>query len=223
MILSWIDRGALPLHPLRRALPGQKRVACVGDSITYGYGVETWRKNNYPAVLGTLLDEGYCVNNFGFSGATASPFGDTPYTDESVYRQSLDFRPDLVLLMLGTNDTKPYNWKGEEHYLQSCRAILRAYRELSSRPELILLVPPPAWGLGGAPVAFDISASLLSDALRPALRSLAAEENIRFLDIYSVFEGHPELFFDGVHPNAAGARLLAEAAYQAIKEKEQEA
>ncbi|MBR0353995.1 MAG: hypothetical protein IJK35_01350 [Oscillospiraceae bacterium] len=221
MILSWLDRGALPLHPLRRALPGQKRVACVGDSITYGYGVESWRKNNYPAVLGTLLGEGYCVNNFGFSGATASSFGDTPYTEESVYRQSLAFRPDLVLLMLGTNDTKPYNWKGEEHYLRSCREILRAYRELSSRPELILLAPPPAWGLGGAPVAFEISASLLSDALRPALRSLAAEENVRFLDVYGVLEGRPELFFDGVHPNAAGARLLAETVYQTIKEKEQ--
>ena len=62
------------------AQKGQIKVACVGDSITYGHGVSGWAKNNYPAKLQEILGDGYHVQNFGHSGRTLSPDGDQPYS-----------------------------------------------------------------------------------------------------------------------------------------------
>ena len=213
MLFDWIDRGAIPVHPLKKPRDGEIRVACVGDSITYGYGVEGWRSNNYPAVLDSLLGSGYCVNNFGVSGSTASDEGDQPYTKERMFRQSLAFRPNIVVLMLGTNDSKPYNWKGQAQYEADLCKIISAYKALPSMERILLLAPPPAWG---NPVAFDVRADILKDEIRPAVQTLAKDEDAVFTDLYAAFENRSELFGDGVHPNAAGARLLAETVYQTI-------
>ena len=94
------------LHVQPRPRAGQKRVACVGDSITYGCFVPGQPWNSYPRQLGRMLGRGYCVGNFGYTNRTALKSGDYPYTAEKLYRRSLAFQPELVLLMLGTNDTK---------------------------------------------------------------------------------------------------------------------
>src|SRR5271168_4090727 len=84
------------------------RVACVGDSITFGAGVtKGWP---YPAQLGRMLGSGYDVRNFGVSGATLLRAGDKPYDKQKAFPAALAFKPDIVILMLGTNDTKPQNW-----------------------------------------------------------------------------------------------------------------
>ncbi len=216
MGFEWLDRGAIPVHPMKKPLSGQTRIACVGDSITYGYGVKGWRKNNYPAVLAAQLGDAFCVNNYGVSGSTASKDGDQPYSGERMFAQSLLFLPDLVILMLGTNDTKTQNWKGQAHYSEAMRRLIRAYRSQPNTPQILLLSPPPAWG---TPVAFDISAEILQNEIRPATQRLAEEEDIFFADLFAVFSDHPELFWDGVHPNAAGARKLSETVYQCIVTK----
>jgi len=213
MLFEWINRGTVPIYPMKKPKSGQVRIACSGDSITYGYGVENWRKNNYPAVLGTLLGNGCCVNNFGVPGSTAHSGGDRPYVKERVFQKSLAFCPDVVILMLGTNDSKPYNWKGQAVYREELRKILQAYKALPSVSSILLLAPPPAWG---DPVAFDIQADVLKDEIRPVVQTLAKDEKAQFLDLHSVFKGCPEKFWDGVHPNAAGAKMLAKTICQAI-------
>ena len=207
------------IHPLKKPKTDQRRVACVGDSITYGCGVKHWSKNAYPAVLGRLLGKDDCVINFGYSARTASLKGDYPYENDDLYRQSLDFQPDVVVLMLGTNDSKPYNWQGAQSYTEDCRRLIRAYQDLPSHPQIFLVTPPPAWSLNGKPVQYDISAQVIEQEIRPALIALAQEEELPLIDVFSVFSGHPELFPDGVHPNAEGARLLAETVYEAIRTK----
>ena len=72
-------------HPMNKTNGSKIKVACVGDSITYGCTVGNWRKNNYPTVLGNLLEENYCVNNFGYTNRTAIKSADYPYTDEKLY------------------------------------------------------------------------------------------------------------------------------------------
>ena len=86
------------------------KIACVGDSITYGFGVTDYGNKNYPKQLDTLLGDGYCVNNYGHSGATVQEKGDQPYYEYGEYKASLEFDADILILMMGTNDTKPYNW-----------------------------------------------------------------------------------------------------------------
>src|SRR5882672_9957229 len=79
---------------------GTIRVACVGDSITFGAGVENREINNYPVVLGRLLGSRFEVRNFGVSGATLLKKGDKPYWNEPAFKQVDGFAPQAVLLML---------------------------------------------------------------------------------------------------------------------------
>ena len=121
------------LHVQPRPRAGQKRAACVGDSITYGCFVPGQPWNSYPRQLGRMLGRGYCVGNFGYTNRTALKIADHPYTAEKLYRQSLAFQPDLVLLMLGTNDTKAINWNAEA-YARDLGELIENYKSLESRP-----------------------------------------------------------------------------------------
>src|SRR5579864_433492 len=85
------------------------RVACVGDSITFGACVPEREKNCYPAVLGGLLGDKYDVRNFGVNGATLLKKGDLPWWNVDAYKSATDFNPDIVIIKLGSNDTKPQN------------------------------------------------------------------------------------------------------------------
>lgn len=124
--------GALDmLHLPQRVKPGRKRVACVGDSITYGCFIAGQPWNSYPRQLGRLLGKEYCVGNFGYTNRTAINTGDFPYTSEKLYARSLEFMPDIVLIMLGTNDTKEINWDREK-YKKDMGRLINSYSSLGT-------------------------------------------------------------------------------------------
>ena len=221
----WItmQHGSLPFVRLnRKPREGQVRAACVGDSITYGYGIRNWAHNIYPAQLGQRLGDRYCVQNFGVCGATASLQGDLPYERETAYRESMTFQPEVVFLMLGTNDSKPYNYRGQEAYAEDMKRILTAYRALPSRPLVYLLTPPPAFSVNGKPVAFDIRADVIESELRSAVKGLTNTEDVICIDLYAACENRSEWFWDGVHPNANEAKVIADTIAEHLK-KEKEA
>ena len=87
---------------------GAIRLACVGDSITAGVGAGG---NSYPKQLAALLGDKWEVGNFGNSGSTLLNQGDKPYQKQRTFTAALQFKPQVVVIMLGTNDTKPQNWK----------------------------------------------------------------------------------------------------------------
>ena len=196
------------LHVQPRPRAGQKRVACVGDSITYGCFVPGQPWNSYPRQLGRMLGRGYCVGNFGYTNRTALKNADYPYTAEKLYRQSLAFQPDTVLLMLGTNDTKAVNWNAEA-YARDLGELIENYRGLESRPQVFLLLPPPVFPFCGK-VRWDIRSEVLENEVLPICRQVAEEKGVPVIDTHSTFVGKPELFVDGCHPNARGARMMAE-------------
>ena len=218
--LHYYEKGCIPTVP-HVGKPNAKkcRVACVGASITYGCGVAHWSRNNYPAVLSRLSGPAYCVKNFGCSGRTVSPDGDHPYIREKSFKSSLRFLPDAVFLMMGTNDSKPYNWRGAETFKKEYLDLVRAYQALPSDPAVFLITLPPAWPLDDEPVRYDIRADVIEREIRPAIISLSEEEGLPLIDMFSVFSGRPELFPDGVHPNAEGARLIAQTAFTALPMK----
>ena len=96
-------------HPLC-AQNKQIRVACIGNSITYGYGIDAKFQHAYPGILQQLLGPKYDVRNFGMSGRTLLQKGDFPYMREYIYRRAKNFQPDIITIKLGTNDSKPHNW-----------------------------------------------------------------------------------------------------------------
>ena len=196
------------LHVLPRPRKGQRRIVCVGDSITHGYLVQGHPWNNYPHTLQKHLGDAWCVGNFGYSSRTANRTGDHPYADDRLFRRSLAFQPDVIFLMLGTNDSKPQNWNPQS-YREGLRFLIHKYRRLSSQPHICLMTPLPAFPVNGQ-VVYDISAETIRTEIRPICRQLADEQNVELIDLYAHFDGHPELFADGVHPNRDGARRIAE-------------
>lgn len=204
-------------HPMTKAQPGQTKVACVGDSITFGCTVRGWRRNNYPAVLGRLLGDQYCVNNFGYTNRTAIETADYPYTKTKLYEKSLAWEPDLVFLLLGSNDSKEHNWDPEK-FRRDLRALAESYLALPSKPQVYLMTPPPLFEVGGR-VMWQLRKDIAAQEICPAIRRLSREMNLPCIDLYRVFSGKKELFSDGVHPNRKGSLLLAQTVERAIRDK----
>ena len=67
------------------------RVACIGNSITYGAGIANREQNSYPAQLQAYLGPDYEVRNFGVSATTLLRSGDYPYVRTAAYRQALGY------------------------------------------------------------------------------------------------------------------------------------
>ena len=72
-------------------------------------------------MLGDLLGKGYTVRNYGVKWRTLLKNGDRPYWKLGAFKQATDFGPNVVILKLGTNDTKPQNWgKHGKEYQADC-------------------------------------------------------------------------------------------------------
>lgn len=204
-----------PAHGYVEPKDTQIRVACVGDSVTYGMTMKSWRKNAYPFLLREMLGEKYCVENFGFSGRTVSESGDRPYMSEKLYNQSIEFNPDIVILQIGSNDSKSYNWKSTDEFILSYKKLLESYINLPSQPEIIICTPPPAFKYEGR-VKYDIDATVIENEIAPAVRNIALEYNLELIDLMEIFCGQPELFNDGLHPNEKGAEIFAQKVFDII-------
>jgi lysophospholipase L1-like esterase len=217
--------GLSGLHNHTEPKSEQIRVACVGDSITYGHGVFPWAKNNYPAVLGKLLGDEYHVANFGHSGATASDDSNNPYTKTEQYQLAIDYKPNILVIMLGSNDSREETWVSEEKLLLDIIKIVEAIRS-DELQRVIVCTPASAYYTDGAEIdgtaGFDLRPEYIeraADAIRIAAKSTWAL-GVKLVDINKVTENHPEWFkLDGIHPGNDGARAIAEAICDKILEK----
>lgn len=203
-------------HVYEVPLEGDVKIACVGDSVTYGHGISGWVSNNYPKVLDNLLGDGYCVNNYGNSGSTVQGSGDQPYITYSEYEESLEFDADIIIFMMGSNDSKPENWKGEAAFRQQYLQRLAEYKENNPDVRIILCTPPTALypeGTTEGLTNYDINPAVVEE-IAEIVRSIAAEEGYELIDINDLTEDRRDYFLtDNVHPNNAGARAIAEAIY----------
>ena len=189
------------------------RVACIGDSITWGFTLlNPWRQS-YPALLQEKLGPGYEVRNFGYNDAAARFDADTPYVSKRAYRESLAWNPDIVLLMLGTNDTKSRNWD-PEIFRRDYRCIVESYRALPSAPRVILIAPIRVFPVGGIPI-LGVLPENMENGVRPAIRALAAEMELELVDLQDLFTDR-RYCRDGVHPQRAGTQMLADAIWSGI-------
>ena len=191
------------------------KVACVGDSITAGYKVEPGK--SYPSQLQALLGDGYIVGNFGVSARTLLSKGDHPYIKEKAYQDALAMEPNIVIIMLGTNDTKPKNWKFEKEFEADYRALVKSFQALKSKPKIFLCRPSP----GPVDVPNQPGNILESKLrlLRPRIDKLASSLGCKVIDMNAAIANKTGMLADTVHPNAAGAAELAKAAAKAIQAK----
>lgn len=190
-----------------------KKVACVGDSITWGFTILNPKKHGYPAVLQHLLGEEYEVHNFGYNDAAVRFDADTPYVKKRVYRDSLDWNPDTVILMLGTNDTKPWNWNAEI-FQRDYGRLVDSYLALPSHPRVVLVAPIRIFRVFNVP-SLILNPDVLEEEIRPAIRKIAEQKGLELIDLQPLF-GNAHFCRDGIHPQRRGARMLAETIYSQI-------
>jgi lysophospholipase L1-like esterase len=190
------------------------RVACVGDSITAGAGVKE-PKNKYPARLGVLLGAEYEVKNFGVSGATMLDTGDKPYKTQKAFQDAIDFKPDIVVIKLGTNDSKPQNWAKSDDFDKSTESLVEAFQKANPKVKVYLCHPAPVIGKGN----FGIRKEIVKPEIIPLIDQVAKKMKLEVIDLYTALEAKPELIPDRVHPNDEGAGVIATTVHAAISKK----
>lgn len=188
------------------------KIACVGNSITYGATIENRINYSYPAQLASLLGEGYEVRNYGKNSATLLKKGNLPYISTQEYEQTLEFMPDWVFIKLGTNDSKPDNRVFLSDFIEDYKQLIRSFTQLSSHPRIVLLLPLPAFCVGDK----GITADVIEKEIIPQIRELAFETGIEIIDLHQIFIDSLTLFTDGIHPSASGATRIAKYLYDYI-------
>lgn len=190
------------------------KIACAGDSITYGYGLTNPKSDSYPAVLDKKTGNAYKVRNFGHSGATALKKSDLPYWTVPEMEKLKKYQPDIIVLLLGSNDAKNYNWPGRYIFQQDYEALILDLKTLKSQPQIYVGTPPPA--LNEPDV---INNDTIVEHIIPAIKKTAMELNLPVIDFYEAFRDKPHLFPDDIHPNEEAAIKMAEMVYNALAGK----
>ena len=187
------------------------RVACVGDSITFGAGIRDRGNMAYPKQLGRLLGDGYEVRNFGVSARTMLRKGDHPIQKEKAYANALAFQPNIVIIKLGTNDTKPHNWKHSAEFATDTKAMIEEFRALPSQPTVYLCRPVPAY-----PERWGIRDTVIKGEVLPKIDAVGNEMGVTVIDLYTALSNNPKVFPDKIHPNAEGAGLMAKEIHRVL-------
>ncbi len=210
LVFTGIAAVANPIDP--NNYPDPVRVACVGDSITQGFGVG--KGKSYPDQLQPLLGDKWKVVNFGVSGRTLLKKGNLPYWNEKAFHDAQNFNPNVVVIMLGANDTKPNNWIYQDQFYVDYKDLIETFKNLGSHPHIFICRPTPVpepgnYGINEANIQQEIA----------VIDRLASDEQVDLIDMHAALVNKPALLPDRVHPNAAGALIMAQTVAAALTGK----
>lgn len=181
------------------------RVACVGDSLT--------QSTSYPLELLIRLGNRYSCRNFGAGSTTISLDSETPYMNTSVFESALEFQPDLVIIMLGTNDAQPSLHQYNTTFIDDYVKLVSEFQKLSSEPKIWIVLPPPIFSDQGG----KISPDYFENTLIPLIKQVAQETGLPLIDVHSALVDYADYFPDGIHPNYEGGKLMATEIYNAVR------
>ncbi len=183
---------------------GKVRVACAGDSITAG--------SSYVHDLSGLLGGNYSVRNYGVGLASVSLETTKPYMNQPVFQQAKDFQPDIVVIMLGTNDAITWYQGSIGNFTSDYKLLISEFEALPNKPEVYLVMPPPIFDDNLGP-----NSTILEQQIIPQIRQIANQTGLPLIDFHEEMVAHPEYFSDGVHLTEEGSMFVAEKVFQAIK------
>jgi acyl-CoA thioesterase I len=176
------------------------RVACVGDSLTRGteYTLFLWAQLGAPK---------YLLSDFGVGGTTVSMASEKPYMNQSAYTLAQNFQPDIVIIMLGTNDACEGVNETTASFISDYKTLIAAFQALPTKPVIYLVEPPPIYNVTG------LSNQVLINRVLPGIQTVATQTGANLIDANTPLQNKADLFYDGVHPNADGAKIIANTIY----------
>ena len=207
---TYHDQMLYELTTWLKNLPSPKadaqRVACIGNSITDGSGIDMAEVNGYPARLQKMLGKDYYVKNFGVSARTMLNKGDHPYMKELAWKDALAFNPNIVVIKLGTNDSKDKNWKYGNEYEADMQQMIDSLKALPAKPRICIATPIPAFK-----PSWTINDSVIVNGITPIIYKLAQKNKLEVIDLHSAFKDNDgkQMQRDGIHPTESGAKQMA--------------
>lgn len=190
------------------------KVACIGNSVTYGYDLKDPATESYPVQLQKMLGGKYEVNNYGHSGATLLRKGHNPYYKTKEFSEAINYHADIVIIHLGLNDTDPRDWNNYSNDFKSDYAwLLDTLREVNPDVKLYICLMTPIFN---DHPRFRSGTRDWFWRIQNIIPVIAKVNHTRLIDLHTPFYFHPNLFPDALHPNKEGAIILAKTVYSAV-------
>lgn len=197
------------------SLHAQKiKVACIGNSVTYGYGLDRPEVNAYPAQLQRLLGDGFEVGNFGKSGATLLNKGHRPYMQQEEFKKAIAFAGDRVIIHLGLNDTDPRNWPNyRDEFVSDYLALIDSFRLVNPKCKIAICRMTP---ISNRHQRFESGTRDWYWQIQKSIEEIAEIANVSLIDLQEGLYNRPDLLPDALHPNIEGAGIIARTVYSAL-------
>lgn len=158
-----------------------------------------------------MLGSSHDVKNFGLSGSTVLLNTETPYLYNHQITNAEDFLPNIVIIMLGTNDARTDRFHSIANFAEDYKELIRTIKEFETKPEIFLVKPPPIFEN-----YYNLESENFVRRIIPLIEQVAIELDLPIIDVYVALENNPEYFLDGVHPSSEGAYLIAEKIHETI-------
>ncbi|MFV0591437.1 MAG: GDSL-type esterase/lipase family protein [Draconibacterium sp.] len=199
----------------RSVLQQKIKVACIGNSVTRGYGLNNPESESYPSQLQNLLGDTYHVQNFGHNGATLLSKGHRPYIEMPEYAEALKFEADIIIIHLGLNDTDPRNWPNyRDEFVTDYMALIESFRkDNTNNPQVYICKISPIFN---AHPRFKSGTRDWFWQIQDAIEQVAKNSQTGLIDLHGPLYHHPDLFADALHPNEEGAGIIAQTVYENI-------
>lgn len=199
------------IHMEVMAQVNKVKVACIGNSVTYGLGLTDREQNCYPVKLQRLLGDGYAVKNFGHSGATLLRKGHNPYCKTDEFALAVNFKPDIAIIHLGLNDTDPRDWPDHRlDFAADYSWLIGEFRKANPAVKIYICRLTPIFS--GHP-RFKSGTREWYDQIQELIPQIASANHTGLIDLHAALYGRPDLFADNLHPDSEGAGIIAQTVY----------
>lgn len=196
-------------HPVKPV-----KVACIGNSITFGYTLPDPSTDSYPAQLQRMLGEGYEVGNFGKSGATLLNKGHRPYMRQVEFRKAMEFAGDIAVIHLGINDTDPRNWPSHrDDFFRDYLALIDSCRLANPKVRVLIARMTP---IAHRHARFLSGTRDWHREIQEMIGQVSRYAGVQLIDFHEPLYPFPGLLPDAIHPNVEGAAKIAQVVYSAI-------
>lgn len=158
------------------------KVACIGNSITYGIGTENPQVESYPAQLQQLLGCDYLVGNFGKPGATLLNHGHRPYMKQPEFQKAMEFAGDIAVIHLGINDTDPRNWPNyRDEFVRDYLALIDSCRKANPHCRILICRLTP---ISHRHPRFESGTRDWHRDIQQAIETISRVANVQLIDLH---------------------------------------